>query len=431
MYQLTIGNKATLLATLGDVLVALNDRRYGDPVPALDTITLTREEQPLEVVARSSKFGVQQQGTGQAIFEAMLNEVDQFYVRPDGKVRMPFQMTRSQWAAVQAVSSAAADHYPCFTPEQRLERNVVDRGGFPCEVDLYGLRNNLFTQRFGYGAKGPAYDEQGQTNEAHDIHVGYALAAGKPVPENVIEEYLERDKEPSKYTKRRSNWYPLLRFPVLRGAILPGNLKHLCSILHEAKVELTDENIGQISDVMQRLPEGELTWSQLDDHLYQHGVVHLPEFIAPAAVGEAEAYSDLARHLSEAIRIYRQKNREKILKAERAKGMITQRQFESGMAQAGIGNEHGRMTLANDTAQAVAEKNLPYLLSKLDVPDEHSLATKRTLEIHLGLKLIRLKAAERRAAVFRFCGYGPEEQAEFENLLKAKKKKVPEAAVAA
>lgn len=421
MYQLTIGNKATFLATLGDVLVALNDRRYGDPVPALDTICVTREGKPLEVVfGEYETFGVRQTGSGREIFEAMVTEVEQNYLKPSGTVLMPYELTKGQWAAVMAVSDTATRDYPCFTAEQIAERSSIERNGKTVEVDLRGLANAVFMQRFGYGASGPAYNEAGHKDSRHEYHVGYALVAGKSVPEHVLADCAERLSTESSRGTGYGAWYAaLLRFPELRGVMSMEKLRSFCSALERGKITLSNDNVDMLTDLVKGMPQIEPTAIQVEDHLYQAGIIKPREVGVPAPLVVEDAYSDLALRLVENVQAFREEQRRKYVDEERAQGRLSLRDYDFQIASVKAGDSAELLALQNETAKAVAEKDLPTLLDLLDRSDDQNPATKRTLAQHVGLKLKGLKAAERRLAIFEFCCCGPEQRAEWEASWKA------------
>lgn len=258
------------------------------------------------------------------------------------------------------------------------------------------------------------------TKFLEDVHVGYALAAGKFVSDQVISEYLDHEKSVLKGW-HSSGMYLLLRFPALRGAVTFETANSLSEVLAQDSIELSDDTMGRISEVMKSLPRTDLTATQVDDHLYRNGLLRARQVLVRRPIDRRHAYSDLALKMSEEIRIFRQRLRVKDLSEKRGNGDISLREFENGLAHAVHGNELSRLTYANDIARAVAEKNLPLLLSFLDKPDDLNIPVKRTLTKELGFKLIGLTSQERRRAIFEFCDYSPQQQLEWEAAQKAER----------
>ncbi|MFC4706012.1 hypothetical protein [Paraburkholderia caffeinitolerans] len=78
--------------------------------------------------------------------------------------------------------------------------------------------------------------------------------------------------------------------------------------------------------------------------------------------------------------------------------------------------DQGRHTFeyGNRMARALAERNVEALLKVLDTSDEHNRASKTAFEEVLGVKLLRLRPAARRRAVFLLCGHNEMQQAQWE-----------------
>ncbi|MDR5762953.1 hypothetical protein [Caballeronia sp. LZ035] len=80
--------------------------------------------------------------------------------------------------------------------------------------------------------------------------------------------------------------------------------------------------------------------------------------------------------------------------------------------------DHGRAThtFGNDLAEAIQEADMSYLLSVLDRPDDANRGTKLAVREVFGIKLIGVRAAARRRAIFELAGMDPAQQAEWEAL---------------
>lgn len=258
------------------------------------------------------------------------------------------------------------------------------------------------------------------TEFLEDVHVGYALAAGRFVSEQVISEYLDHEKSVLKGC-HSSGMYLLLRFPALRGVVTFETAKSLSEVLAQDSIELSDETMARISEVMKPLPRTDLSAIQVDDHLYRSGLLQAMKVLVRRPVDRRHAYSDLALKMSEEVRRFRQMLRVEKLSEQRANGDISLREFENGLAHAAQGNELSRLTYANDIARAIAEKTLPLLLYQLDKPDDLNPAVKRTLKKELGFDLIGLTPQARRRAIFEFCDYSPQQQLEWEAVQKAER----------
>jgi hypothetical protein len=70
-------------------------------------------------------------------------------------------------------------------------------------------------------------------------------------------------------------------------------------------------------------------------------------------------------------------------------------------------------------AEAVEKREIGMLLELFDTPDDRNQTTKRVLHREVGLKTLGLKAAQRREAIFLFCGYDKESRAAYETQRKA------------
>lgn len=417
MYQIKIGethNKK--VSTLGDVLAFLNHR--GEDLKSLqvEDITVLRDDLPLNVVRSYSNFGVVQEGSAQAIFEAMFKEIELFYVKPVDKVVLPYEMTRDQWNAVVAVRKAASGDYPCFSPEQYREPCQYDRGtenGQFWEATVSHLCDHLFLTRFGWKHNGPTYSEKSDVSNAHELHVAYALAAGKHVAEWVLADYRGPGEGTLGCTGKPDWFTTLLRVPHLRGAIPAEKLKTLVTLLSWDNAEITSENAGEFIQAMRELHD-EPTCNEMDDFLFRRGYLKARELPKPAPQSEREIFSPLADQLRLAMAEAQFVEQVKLTNGRRDRNEISVRQYQYEIAMANRLGSSGFLEYGNRLAKAVADKDVVYLLHVLDGPDDSNTITKRAFKKYVGLKLLGLKAADRTTAIYEFCGYDRRAQSEFE-----------------
>lgn len=422
MYQLKFGAYHGRLNTLGDVLAKMNHfYNNSDVVPRAEEITLTKNGSALQVSWNSyGRYGVIQAGSGAAICEAMLDEVDRFYLRPHGKVLQPWQMLREQWAAANAIGSAAYDAYPCFTPAQRGERcSYTDREGQCRETNLSQYCEQLFFHRFGYFHNGPLYGSKRSSNSRHEVHVAYALAEGKPVPEAVIQQYREDGARKGKVDIEK--WFQaLLDVPALRGNIAPEKLATLVVVLAGDKMVLTIDNASFFIELMRQMPLEDPHYGQMDDYLYQNGVIKAKPVPLLTVVDLGQAFSPLALDLRISLGESRKTKTLKRLSTDHAAGRVTKRQFEVDSAAALQIPASESFAWANKIAQAVEERNLDALLDIFDTAADCNIVSKKVVCKAVGLKTLGVTAAQRRAAIFRFCGCDATQQAQYDQDLAAK-----------
>lgn len=419
MYQIKLGeNVIKQVPTLGGVLAFLNHHDYDFKPSTVEEVSVSRDNVPMKLVGNSiSKFGVQQEGSAQAIFEAMFKEIELFCVKPVDKVIPPYEMTRDQWNAVVAVRKAAEGNYPCFTADQLRE---------PCQYDgadklifsnptVSYLCSHLFRTRFGWNHNGPSYDGEGNVSSSHDIHVAYALAAGKHVPEWVLGDYRGPGNGTLSCTGKADWFSALIRVPHLRGAIPAEKLQILVSILGWDKIEITNENVGEFIQAMNELPDDKPGFIEVEDHLYAKGLIKPFGSLQIAPQSKVEAFSPLALDIAEVVAAEHRKVQIKHINKRRSKKEMSLRQYEKEMVAASLMGSYSYLVHANGLAKAVATKDLPCLLKVLDGPDDWNTASKRALQMHAGLKILGLKSAARTAAIYEFCGYSQEARAEYES----------------
>src|SRR5260370_26834797 len=123
--------------------------------------------------------------------------------------------------------------------------------------------------RFGFGTAGPEYGDSGQRNSRHEVHLAYALAAGMPVPQEVLDDYAAM-AEP--FFSDIPWVKPLLTVPELRGAVPVAKLRPLASVMRHSGKKISSDNAALLAMVARLLPK-EPTAVEVDDLLYRHGLL--------------------------------------------------------------------------------------------------------------------------------------------------------------
>ena len=427
MYQISYDGITRAFITMGDLLVFMNEEKDADGAKAFHPdrelrpagdIDVTINGMPVLCVRNAyGSYGIQQEGSAFDLLLQMLDEVELHYVKQNYAICSPHEMLRNQWAAVVAIGKAAYNVYPCFSAEQQHEtREIESRNGDSYNAGLSSFCDNMFFKRFGYGHNGPAYDRSGQTNSRHEVHVAYALAAGKFVPEEVLAEYLANGEIQGKYDVKK--WFKaLLEFPQLRGRMPPEKLNVLSNFLAHEKLQLTVENIPEYVRLMAEVPD-DPTHVQVDDLLYSKGILPARSVDKPPVIVDlSTAFSPLALRIRQLIGEWRQHSETQRINAERSSGNISLRVFEVAKAQIERIVDEEPLEWANKMARALEEKNLELLLHFLDTPDDSNTISKKAIKEHYGLKLLGLKAKDRRDAIFTFCGYDSEKRRQYEQAI--------------
>lgn len=415
MYQVSYDTTTHSFNTMGDVLVFMHREKDQDGSPAFrpaGNVTVEKNGHPLVFVRNGyGKYGIQQEGSAFELLLGMMDEVEQLYVKKGAEVLQPYQMKRAEWEAVVAIGSATYNVYPCFTMDQLQERRKIegDNGLFDT-VALSRFCEAMFLERFGYGHNGPRYDRHGQTNSRHEVHVAYALAAGKEVPEEVLDEYRARIRG----TIDIGKWFKaLIDVPQLRGKIPAEKLAVLCNILSHNGIQLTAENAPSFIKLMWEVPS-EPTYIEMDDFLYGKGILPARKQENMPDADLSTAFSPLALRIRQLIGELRVKNETKRLEEDRMQGRMALREYEVEKARISQIMQAEPLEWANKMARAVEELNLELLLHVLDTPDDSNTASKKAIHEHRGLKLLGIKAKDRRDAIFAFCGYDSEKRRQYE-----------------
>jgi hypothetical protein len=203
----------------------------------------------------------------------------------------------------------------------------------------------------------------------------------------------------------------------LRGALPLAKLVPLAAVMRHSKRTITSDNAALLAMVMGLAPK-EPTTVQVDDLLYAKGILEahpLPEgYLKPVDVGSPTC--QFAEVLRRTLAGRARDNRLAELEKARKSGSISARRFQLDSQLAIL--DHGRQThtFANEFAKAVQTADMSYLLSILDRPDDANRATKQAVREVFGIKLIGVRAAPRRRAIFQLAGMDAAQQAEWEAL---------------
>lgn len=415
-YSLTIRGYEVQLATLGHVLYHVN-RHETDPgfLPCPETladIIVLREGDPMTVVEERRPsgrvFGIRFSQSEKAAFIAMIDEIDHAVLRVDGVLRAPHDMSYYDWVAARSVGSAAYNVYPCFPGES------------DAEVDFMSLCTEEFVRRFGYGHCGPSYDGR-QTNSRHDVHVAYALMRGKAVPEHVVEWYREGPGQRKSKAADLQGFEIAIAVPELRGALTPDQFRYLASALRDiakdngTEVPLTWEALKPYAAVLARLG-AYATSVDADNALTQAGLLKvqgMPETVKAATPTDVSTQPESAQELHTMLADAVFESTVKRLEEERGKGNLSEREYLRQMEIA----KHCRATYspayAVEMAEAIEKRDVTFLLRVLDQADGNEIS-KAFMAMRYGVKLKGLNQQKRRAAIFAFCGYSAEQQAQHE-----------------
>jgi hypothetical protein len=409
VYQLSLAGETLVLGTLLEVLAHFRtDARFSSVESS--EILLAHCGQPVNVTRYNGALAVRRPGTARDVFLSMIDEIDGAYFRPNGVMQAAWQIQRSHWKLLYDAFDLTSRPQFLFSSDQIDAAKELE--GARGRLDLHELLQCECERRFGFRYAGPEYGRTRHRNGRHEVHVAYALADGLPVPEAVLAEYRE---SPDKFSTDVSWGKVLLDVPELRGAMSPAKVRTLASVMSGEKGGITSGNAALLAMVM-RLAPNEPSYVEVDDLLFRHGLV--------AAYSLSDCYASpkaLGKPVSKFAEVYRQRMADHRrdteiarLRREREAGRKSQRTFDQQMQMAQL--EHGRETFAfgNEISEAIDSGDVQYLLDIMDSPDERNRVSKRTVHEVFGVKLLGVRAAARRRAVFQLVGFGEAQQAEWE-----------------
>jgi hypothetical protein len=263
MFYVSTLNFSASFRTLIEVLDLL---QHDNRLSALEAseVSLSHAGHPLCVTKYNGRLTLRCSGHARHLFLALLDEIDGAYFRPAGERREAWQIRRSHWKLLHSLFDLASRPLHLFSSDQ-LRQADADAGGRG--LDFRDLLETECERRFGFGYAGPAYEASGQRSGRHEVHVGYALAAARDVPADVLAEYSEQpfgsDMQWAKV---------LLDVPELRGAVPLAKLRPLLSLLRHTGTAISSDNTALLAMVMDLAPN-EPTHVEVDDLLYRHGLI--------------------------------------------------------------------------------------------------------------------------------------------------------------
>lgn len=334
-----------------------------------------------------------------------------------GATKPPHLMTRGQWLSITALASVAFGSAPMFSGTQLFGHHQEGEREYTSLSHYYDV---IFLERFGYGHNGPCYDGF-QTNSRHEVHVAYALARGEAIPEEILAGYR------SHRFSSDAIWFgEVVRKPFLRGRFKSvSHLSALVNLLREQKLELTVENTPEFVEALEPLaPTAERV--QVDDVLYRKGVLRLrPQHPLPTPEEIGKPYNEFAEKLRLLLAAWKRELDDKVLEDRRATGRLTEREYDWAKLYNASWPDRETFAWANRVAAAVAERNLPGLLTILDGAGNET--SKKAVEQEYGVRLRNLSAAKRRRAIFALAGFVDDDAFKVEEDRLAQEQKVRKA----
>ncbi|SAL81715.1 hypothetical protein AWB74_06032 [Caballeronia arvi] len=393
MYQLSFAGFSQSFRTMLEVLSLFRSNKLTAGLDAAD-ISLAFFGHPVSVTRFNGTLTVRRPGTATSVFLSLIDEIDGAYFRPAFAALEPWQIRREHWQLLYLAFDLARDPLYLFSSDQVPQANEEAGQSGPRGLDLFEHLQQESERRFGFPYAGPVVEDGGgQRNGRHEVHVAYALAAGKPVPQTVIDDYTSLSKFNSDLQWAKS----LLVVPELRGALPLPKLAALASVMRHSKQAITSQNAALLVMLM-GLARDEPSTVEVDDLLFAKGVLDqhpLPEtYLKPVDVGQPSC--TFAEVLRRTLADQTRDKRLSELEQARAAGMKSKRDLELGKQVAIL--DHGRAThtFGNDLARAIQEADMSYLLSVLDRPDDANRGTKQAVREVFGIKLIGVRAAPRR-----------------------------------
>ncbi|MDR5826052.1 hypothetical protein [Caballeronia sp. LZ043] len=411
MYLLTLAGISRSLDTLLDVLAIFRTDPLARDIDARE-VALSIAGHPIDVTRFNGRLTVRRAGSASRLFLSLIDEIDGAYFRPHFVARNPWEIRREQWRLLYLAFDLAREPLYLFSSDQLAQANEEECRGGRHGLDLFELLQGESQRRFGFQYAGPVFDGRQQSGR-HEVHVAYALAAGRPVPQSVLEDYTSLE-----HFNPNLQWaMPLVSVPELRGGLSVAKLAPLVSVMRHAEQPIDSQNAALLVMLM-GLARPEPSAVEVDDLLYAKGVLEsypLPEFYStPVDVGQPSGR--FAEVLRRTLADRRRDARLAEQKKARLTGSISERVFRRDTQMAML--DHGRTThrFANELARAIQDGDMSYLLSVLDRPDDVNRATKDAVREVFGIKLVGMPAATRRRAIFELAGMDTRQQAEWESL---------------
>lgn len=225
MYQLSFAGFSQSFRTMLEVLSFFRGNAISVGLDAAD-ISLAFFGHSVSVTRFNGRLTVRRPGTATSIFLSLIDEIDGAYFRPSFAAPEPWQIRREHWQLLYLAFDLAREPLYLFSSDQVAQANEEAGKCGRRGLDLFELLQEESDRRFGFRYAGPVVEGGGQRNGRHEVHVAYALAAGKPVPQSVIDDYTSL----SEFDLDLLWAKPLLAVPELRGALPLPKLVPLASV---------------------------------------------------------------------------------------------------------------------------------------------------------------------------------------------------------
>jgi hypothetical protein len=260
MYLLTLAG-VSRSQTLLEVLSIFRSDPLARELDAND-VSLSLAGHPIEVTRFNGRLTVRRAGSASRLFLSLIDEIDGAYFRPAFSAPNVWEIRREHWLLLYLAFELAREPLYLFSSDQLAQANEEEARAGGGGLDLFELLQGESERRFGFPYAGPVF-EAGQRNSRHEVHVAYALAAGKPVPRAVLDDYSSLSKFDSDLRWAKT----LLAVPELRGALPLTKLVPLVSVMRRSKQAITSQNAALLVMLM-GLTRNEPTTVEVDDLLY-------------------------------------------------------------------------------------------------------------------------------------------------------------------
>ncbi|WP_321936193.1 hypothetical protein [Paraburkholderia sp. J8-2] len=410
MYTLSTPNAVLTSPTLAGLFPLFRD----DRVRETDTcfIRLAGAEAGERITRYNGALALRMPGTAHSIVTEMLHEIRRAgcFVRPDGSHREPWEILASDWNALFGFVELCRNPNLLLSSDQ-IEAATAEARAAGKHFVLSDICIEAMERLFGFGYCGPRLPGTREAQGRHSLHVAYALLANLPVPEPVLDAYRS---DPGAF--EYAEWGEVLaRVPSLRGVIPGAKLRTIASVMRHNGKPVNEQNADIIAMLARLLPD-DPAYPHAEDVLHAHGLIDdlpLPEtFSKPVDVGEP--VSPLAGRVRELVAASICRRSVEYADNELKAGRISQRMHRHRCNIARLDQGRHTFEYGNRMARCLAERNVEALLKVLDTSDEHNRASKTAFEEVLRVKLLRVRPAARRRAVFLLCGYNEVQQAQWE-----------------
>lgn len=354
---------------------------------------------------------VLEDGPAVDVLNRMVDEFHATWFVREGVVLKPFEILREHWNILFRLFEIGRHPLMLLSPDQYDEMKDAGYGNVGRYLEGY------LERVFGFGAGGPRVDATGYVHGEHGVHVAYALATNRNVPIEVLADY---HATPGLFGGTQSWASAFLAMPEIRGHVSTDSLNTIARILAREGTPLNAGSVELVRQVVDRIPSGEEgSYVVVDDVLYELGALPKPSVsLSRSESGElVEPRCPLAKAIVDMIEETRYVRSLASLDKDRHSRRISQREYESSKLWVERDYETRSYSYGNKMSEAIENRQIGYLLSVLDSPDDRNRGSKKAIHQVLGVKLLGLKAAERRRTIFGLCGMNEAEQARMEQVL--------------